>query len=347
MEHLLVAVLKRFIRQGSFTVTTASGNTYTFGDGSGPPVAVRFTTAERPTRCHARSRTETRRSLYGRQLRRRTRHDRRRSGILLSAGVVVRRRIGPCHGCCATCCGACSNSIRARAPATMWRTITISTAGCTRCFSTATSNIPAPISRPPISRSTTRSSPRSAISPPSCGWTAGASVLDIGCGWGGLALYLAESAGAHVTGITLSDEHIARAGRAPSTGLPHEADFRLHRLSRRRRALRPHCLGRHVRACRRALLRRLFQQSARASRRRRGRGAAFDRPRSGPSVTNPWIAKYIFPGGYIPALCEVLPPIERRGCSRPISRSSACTMPRRSRYGATASAHRDEAVCAL
>ena len=33
----------------------------------------------------------------------------------------------------------------------------------------------------------------------------------------------------------------------------------------------------------------------------------------GPGITNPWIAKYIFPGGYIPALSEVLPPIERAG----------------------------------
>jgi len=33
----------------------------------------------------------------------------------------------------------------------------------------------------------------------------------------------------------------------------------------------------------------------------------------GPNVANPWIAKYIFPGGYIPALSEVLPPVERSG----------------------------------
>ena len=33
----------------------------------------------------------------------------------------------------------------------------------------------------------------------------------------------------------------------------------------------------------------------------------------GPGITNPWIAKYIFPGGYIPALSEVLPCIERAG----------------------------------
>jgi len=33
----------------------------------------------------------------------------------------------------------------------------------------------------------------------------------------------------------------------------------------------------------------------------------------GPGITNPWIAKYIFPGGYVPALSEVLPAIERAG----------------------------------
>jgi len=33
----------------------------------------------------------------------------------------------------------------------------------------------------------------------------------------------------------------------------------------------------------------------------------------GPNVTNPWIAKYIFPGGYIPSISEVLPAIERSG----------------------------------
>jgi cyclopropane-fatty-acyl-phospholipid synthase len=33
----------------------------------------------------------------------------------------------------------------------------------------------------------------------------------------------------------------------------------------------------------------------------------------GPNISNPWIAKYIFPGGYIPALSEVLPAVERAG----------------------------------
>ena len=45
MDRLLLILLRRFIRRGVSTVTTAAGSTYTFGDGSGPPVAVRFTTA--------------------------------------------------------------------------------------------------------------------------------------------------------------------------------------------------------------------------------------------------------------------------------------------------------------
>ncbi len=45
MDRLLSIFLSRFIRHGSLTVTTASRNVYTFGDGSGTPVAVRFTNA--------------------------------------------------------------------------------------------------------------------------------------------------------------------------------------------------------------------------------------------------------------------------------------------------------------
>ena len=54
-------------------------------------------------------------------------------------------------------------------------------------------------------------------------------VLDIGCGWGGLALYLAEIAGAkHVTGVTLSHEQLGIAtGRAAEKGLTSAVDFRL------------------------------------------------------------------------------------------------------------------------
>src|SRR5947209_15208513 len=56
----------------------------------------------------------------------------------------------------------------------------------------------------------------------------GQRVLDIGCGWGGLALYLAEIAGGCVTGITLSQRQLAVArGRAAEKGPCAVADFRL------------------------------------------------------------------------------------------------------------------------
>ncbi len=53
-------------------------------------------------------------------------------------------------------------------------------------------------------------------------------VLEIGCGWGGLALYLAETTDAHVTGITLSTEQLARAQvRANEQGMSDKIEFRL------------------------------------------------------------------------------------------------------------------------
>ena len=44
MDRLLIIFLRRFVRHGTLTVTTASGRTHTFGDGTGPRLAVRFTT---------------------------------------------------------------------------------------------------------------------------------------------------------------------------------------------------------------------------------------------------------------------------------------------------------------
>ena len=54
----------------------------------------------------------------------------------------------------------------------------------------------------------------------------------------------------------------------------------------------------------------------------------------GPGTTNAWFRKYIFPGGYAPALSEVVPAVERAGCGSPTSRSCACITPRRCVAGA-------------
>jgi cyclopropane-fatty-acyl-phospholipid synthase len=139
-------------------------------------------------------------------------------------------------------------------------------------------------------------------------------VLDIGCGWGGLGLYLAEVAGADVTGITLSQEQYAIANeRAAEKGLAERARFKLQDY---RDVAGPfdrivsvgmfeHVGVNHYES--------FFRKSAQLLA-DDGVMVLHSICRSeGPGITNPWIAKYIFPGGYIPALSEVLPYIEKAG----------------------------------
>jgi cyclopropane-fatty-acyl-phospholipid synthase len=139
-------------------------------------------------------------------------------------------------------------------------------------------------------------------------------VLDIGSGWGGLALYLAEICQANVTGITLSDEQLALArGRASEKGLTQAVDFRLEDYRDVTGAFdRIVSVGmfEHVGV---NFYDQFFRKCASII---KDDGVillhSIGRP-EGPSYTNPWIDKYIFPGGYIPALSEVLPAIERAG----------------------------------
>jgi cyclopropane-fatty-acyl-phospholipid synthase len=139
-------------------------------------------------------------------------------------------------------------------------------------------------------------------------------VLDIGCGWGGLVLYLAEHTGADVTGLTLSQEQHAIANeRAAEKNLAGSARFLLQDY---RDAQGPferivsvgmfeHVGVNHYET--------FFRKSAQLLA-RDGVMLLHSIGRSqGPSRTSPWISKYIFPGGYIPSLSEVLPAIERSG----------------------------------
>ncbi|MGK2870953.1 MAG: class I SAM-dependent methyltransferase [Alphaproteobacteria bacterium] len=139
-------------------------------------------------------------------------------------------------------------------------------------------------------------------------------ALDIGCGWGGLALYLAEFCEAEVTGITLSQEQITTAtARAQERGLAARSEF----LPQDYRAVcgqfdRIVSVGmfEHVGVgYYSAFFRKMTELLA-------GDGVMLLHSigrADGPAATNPWIAKYIFPGGYTPALSEVLPAIERAG----------------------------------
>jgi cyclopropane-fatty-acyl-phospholipid synthase len=142
----------------------------------------------------------------------------------------------------------------------------------------------------------------------------GQRVLDIGSGWGGLALYLAETCGARVEGVTLSQEQLsASRARADEKGIANKVDFRLsdyRDVTGRFDRIVSVGMFEHVgvgfydvffRGCAELLADDgviLLHSIARPE---------------GPGYTNPFIAKYIFPGSYIPALSEVLPAIERSG----------------------------------
>jgi cyclopropane-fatty-acyl-phospholipid synthase len=142
----------------------------------------------------------------------------------------------------------------------------------------------------------------------------GQRVLDIGCGWGGLALYLAETADARVTGITLSTEQLVLArGRAVEQAVADKVEFRLQDyrdLAGKFDRIVSVGMFEHVGV---GFYDAFFRKCA-AALQDDGVMLLHSIGRSeGPNVTNPWIAKYIFPGGYIPALSEVLPAVERAG----------------------------------
>lgn len=135
----------------------------------------------------------------------------------------------------------------------------------------------------------------------------GMTVLDIGCGWGGMALYLHQKTGAEVLGVTLSEEQLKIAReRAAAAGVAGKVRFELidyrHVTGQFDRIVSvgmfEHVGPAHYRTffakCRELLTPEgvmLLHTIGRAG---------------GPGVTDAFTAKYIFPGGYIPALSEIV-----------------------------------------
>jgi cyclopropane-fatty-acyl-phospholipid synthase len=141
----------------------------------------------------------------------------------------------------------------------------------------------------------------------------GMSVVEIGCGWGGLALQLVEDAGVEVDAITLSVEQLKVAQeRAEAKGLAHKARFSLTDYRDLKGTYDRVMSIAMFEAVGRPNYQEYFDGVARLM---KDDGVALvhsiGRPEAG--VTNAWIDKYIFPGGYSPALSEVLPAIERAG----------------------------------
>ena len=139
-------------------------------------------------------------------------------------------------------------------------------------------------------------------------------ILDIGCGWGGLGLYLAQCCGARVTGVTLSPRQLEVAReRARKGRLIERASFRLEDY---RNVTGPfdrivsigmfEHVGVDFYDAYFVKVADLLNETGVALISTIGR-------LDGPGATNPWITKHIFPGGYIPALSEIVPSVERAG----------------------------------
>ena len=142
----------------------------------------------------------------------------------------------------------------------------------------------------------------------------GMRVLDIGSGWGGMALYLARTAGVDVTGITLSaEQHRLSQQRAAAEGLEDRVRFFLRDYREETGkydrivsvGMFEHVGVPHYRTFYRHLHELLTDD-----------GVALLHTIShmdSPTSTNPWLRKYIFPGGYCPSLSEILPYTEQAG----------------------------------
>jgi cyclopropane-fatty-acyl-phospholipid synthase len=142
----------------------------------------------------------------------------------------------------------------------------------------------------------------------------GLKVLDIGSGWGGLALDLARDSEADVLGVTLSTEQLAMAReRAVKAGVAEHCRFELHDY---RNVAGPFDrivsvgMFEHVGVNHFAtFFRKCYELLDDGGVMLLHTIARLD----GPGATNPWIAKYIFPGGYTPALSEIAHAIEQVG----------------------------------
>lgn len=140
----------------------------------------------------------------------------------------------------------------------------------------------------------------------------GMTVLDIGSGWGGLALYLAKTMHVTVTGITLSENQLKIAReRAQAMGLSKAVKFELcdyRDIGEQFDRVVSVGMFEHVGLSHYprffARIAELLKPDGVALLHSIGR---FD----GPGIMNPFIIKHIFPGTHVPPLSEVLPEVER------------------------------------
>ena len=139
-------------------------------------------------------------------------------------------------------------------------------------------------------------------------------VLDIGCGWGGLALEIAKKTDCEVTGITLSENQLKYATqKAKELNLDNQVKFKLidyRELNEKFDRIVSVGMFEHVG---RKFYKKFFKQVERLL---KDDGVSLIHTIGSvmpPRDPHPWITKYIFPGGYTPSLSEVTKPVEKAG----------------------------------
>ena len=137
-------------------------------------------------------------------------------------------------------------------------------------------------------------------------------VLDIGCGWGGMAIEIAKQTGAKVKGITLSENQFETASkRAQEEGLSDKITFKLQDYRDESETYdRIVSVGmfEHVGI-------KYFKEYLKKTYDLLKDSGVFllhtIGQRGVPTATSPWIRKYIFPGGYIPSLSDIIHETEK------------------------------------
>jgi len=313
MDRLLQFLLGSYIRRGTFKLTTASGHTFTFGDGTGKPVAVRFTT-----------RAAELGILFDPEL---------KFGEAYMDGTLIVEQ-GTIADVLSVALGQKAEIPQWARPQWLLRYIARRLAQFNprkrarrnvahhydldgrlySLFLDADRQYSCAYFETPDSSLDDAQLAKKRHLAAKLRLDGSQHVLDIGCGWGGLGLYLAEFSAADVTGVTLSQEQYAVANeRAGEKGLAERASFLLQDyrdVNERFDRIVSVGMFEHVGVGHYdtffAKCAELLNDDGVMVLHSIGRS-------EGPGVTNPWIAKYIFPGGYIPALSEVLPVIERAG----------------------------------
>ena len=313
MGRLLRAACQRLFRSGNLRVTTAVGSTFSCGDGAGTPVAIRFA-----------SRAAEWLVLFDPEL--------RLGEAYMDGGLVVEQ------GSIAEFLDLAVRNLSRASPTPLTRPLRTLRALARRLLDSNTLgrsrrnamhhyNIDYRIYRMFLDADLQYSCAyfeNSGVSLDQAQLTKkrhiaaklllkpGLKVLDIGSGWGGLGLYLAGSSKVSVVGINLSDEQVRIAQqRAAAAGLPCEFRIQDYRTVSEKFdrvvsvGMFEHVGKRHYhtffRKCRD-----LLTDDGVVLLHTIGRW-------NGPGETNAWVRRYIFPGGYTPALSELAPAIESSG----------------------------------